>query len=92
MNKKQLAAVLAERQGLKKSEVLDLLNELVNVVDEELAKGNKVRYSGIGTFFSKVRASSKGRNPQTGKPLDLESKVVPRFKFSERLKRTTKVI
>ena len=71
-------------------EVLDLLNELVNVIDEELQKGNKVRYSGIGTFFTKKRASSQGRNPQTGEPLSLESRIVPRFQFSERLKRSTK--
>jgi DNA-binding protein HU-beta len=90
MNKKELASVLAERQGLKKSEVLDLLNELVNVVDEELAKGNKVRYSGIGTFFTKERASCLGRNPQTGAPLELEARMVPRFQFSERLKRSPK--
>ena len=90
MNKKELASVLAERQGLKKSDVLDLLNELVNVIDEELQKGNKVRYSGIGTFFTKKRASSQGRNPQTGEPLSLESRIVPRFQFSERLKRSTK--
>ena len=90
MNKKELASVLAERQGLKKSEVLNLLNELVNVIDEELAQGNKVRFSGVGTFFTKTRAASQGRNPQTDEPLSHESKIVPRFQFSERLKRSTK--
>ena len=90
MNKKELAAELAERQNLKKSEVLELINEMVNVIDEELSKGGKVRLSGIGTFFTKERASSKGRNPQTGEALALESRTVPRFQFSERLKRAAR--
>ncbi len=90
MNKKELAAELASRQGLKKSEVLELLNEMVEILDEELSQGNTVRISGIGTFFTKERASSKGRNPQTGEELKLESRTVPRFQFSERLKRASR--
>ena len=90
MNKKDLAAILAEKQGLKKSQVLDLLNDLINVVEDELGKGNEVRYSGLGTFFTKERASSKGRNPQTGEAIDLESRRVPRFQASEKLKRSAR--
>lgn len=90
MNKKDLAAVLAEKQNLKKSQVLDLLNDLIDVVEDELKKGNEVRYSGLGTFFTKERAGSKGRNPQTGEEIQLESRIVPRFQASERIKRSTK--
>lgn len=89
MNKKELAAKLAERQDLSKAQALDVLNSMIDVIDEELDKGEKVRISGLGTFFTKERASSKGRNPQTGEDLILEARTVPRFKFSDRMKRTT---
>jgi nucleoid DNA-binding protein len=90
MNKKDLAALLAEKQGLKKSQVLDLLNDLVDVVEEELSQGREVRYSGLGRFFTKERATSKGRNPQTGESIQLDSRHVPRFQASERLKRSVR--
>lgn len=90
MNKKELAAVLAEKQNLKKSKVLDILNDLIEVIEEELKEGKEVRYSGLGTFFTKERAGSKGRNPQTGEEIILESRRVPRFQASERIKRSTK--
>jgi nucleoid DNA-binding protein len=90
MNKKDLASKLAEKQGLKKSKVLDILNDLIDVVEEELGKGNEIRFSGLGTFFTKERASSKGRNPQTGESIQLESRKVPRFQASERLKRSAR--
>jgi nucleoid DNA-binding protein len=90
MNKKELAAELAKRQGFKKSEVLDLINEMVDVIEGKLSEGGEVRISGIGRFFTKERASSKGRNPHTGEALQLESRTVPRFQFSDKLKRSTK--
>tara|TARA_B100000073_G_scaffold210136_1_gene174414 strand:- start:2611 stop:2886 length:276 start_codon:yes stop_codon:yes gene_type:complete len=90
MNKKDLATVLAEKHNLKKSQVLELLNDQIDIIEEELKKGNEVRYSGLGTFFTKERAGSKGRNPQTGEEIQLEARRVPRFQASERLKRSTK--
>lgn len=90
MNKKELAALLAEKQGLKKSQVLDLLNDLIDVVEEELSQGREVRFSGLGTFFTKERATSKGRNPQTGETIQLESRAVPRFRAAEKIKRSVR--
>lgn len=86
MNKKDLAQRIATETGLKQAQVLEVLNKVVDIVEEELSEGREVRYSGLATFFTKVRASSKGRNPQTGEAIQLESRTVPRVKIAERLK------
>lgn len=86
MNKKELAQKIANETGLKAAQVLEVLNKVVDTVEQELSEGREVRFSGLATFFTKVRATSKGRNPQTGEEIQLESRVVPRVQISERLK------
>ena len=90
MNKKELAVKLANKHNMKQSKTLNILNDIVDIIDEELSNGRDVRFSGLGHFFTKERASSKGRNPQTGEEIKLSARKVPRFKASERLKRNAK--
>ncbi len=52
----------------------------------ELQAGNTVQLTGFGTFSTRERAARKGRNPQTGEPLDIPSSVVPKFKPGKNFK------
>ena len=51
----------------------------------KLEKGDKVALVGFGTFSVSKRAARKGRNPQTGKEIDIPAKNVVKFKAGSEL-------
>ena len=62
------------------------LKAFVDVVTEELKKGEKVQLVGFGTFEVSERAAREGRNPQTGKTMKIEACKAPKFKAGKALK------
>lgn len=42
--------------SMKKSDVLGVLTEMVEVMNDELRDGNKIKLSGIGTFYLNMRS------------------------------------
>ena len=55
-----------------------------------LAEGERVQVIGFGTFEVRERAARKGRNPQTGKEIDIAASKVPAFKAGKALKDAVK--
>ena len=70
MNKTELVAAMAEQTNLSKKDVEAALKAFIDVVAEELKKGEKVQLVGFGTFEVSERAAREGRNPQTGETMD----------------------
>ena len=66
MNKTELVAAIAESAALSKKDAEKALKAFVDVVADELKKGEKVQLVGFGTFEVSERAAREGRNPQTG--------------------------
>ena len=66
MNKTELVAAMAKETNLSKKDVEAVLKSFIDVVSEELKKGEKVQLVGFGTFEVSERAAREGRNPQTG--------------------------
>ena len=62
------------------------LKAFVDVVTEEMKKGEKVQLVGFGTFEVSERAAREGRNPQTGKTMKIEACKAPKFKAGKALK------
>ena len=58
----------------------------IDVVSEELKKGNKVQLVGFGTFDISQRAAREGRNPQTGDAMEIQASRTPKFKAGKALK------
>ncbi|MDF2610929.1 MAG: histone family protein DNA-binding protein, partial [Lachnospiraceae bacterium] len=65
MNKAELVAAIAEKTELSKKDSEKALKAFVDVVTEELTKGEKVQLVGFGTFEVAERPARTGRNPQT---------------------------
>jgi len=86
MNKKDLVAKLAEDAGTTKKDAEAVLNSFMDTVGEVLAKGDKISLVGFGTFETSERSARKGRNPQTGKEIDIPAKTLPKFKAGKSLK------
>ena len=86
MNKTELVAAVAEAAGLSKKDAENALKAFVNVVTDELKKGEKVQLVGFGTFEVSERAAREGRNPQTGKTMNIAACKAPKFKAGKALK------
>lgn len=64
MNKFELVSAVAEKVGISKKDSGIIIDEVVNVITETLAKGEKVQLVGFGSFEVRERAAREGRNPQ----------------------------
>ncbi len=66
------------------------VDKIVNVIFDEiisaLESGGRVELRGFGAFTVKHRPARRGRNPRTGKPVDVDEKFVPFFKTGKELR------
>ena len=86
MNKAELVAAIAEKTELSKKDSEKALKAFIDVVTEELIKGEKVSLIGFGTFEVSERAERTGRNPQTGAEMVIPASKSPKFKAGKALK------
>ena len=88
MNKTELVAAIAEQTELSKKDAEAALKAFIDVVSEELKKGEKVQLVGFGTFEVSERAAREGRNPQTGETMEIKASKTPKFKAGKAVPRT----
>ena len=86
MKKTELITAIAESADISKTDSEKALKAFVDVVTEELKKGEKVQLVGFGTFEVSERAAREGRNPQTGETMKIEASKSPKFKAGKALK------
>lgn len=85
MNKGDLVNEVAKVVGKKKL-AEDAVACVFETLTDALRKGESVTLVGFGTFKVAKRAARTGRNPQTGKPLKIKAKKVPKFTAGKKLK------
>ena len=86
MTKIELIDIVASKTGLTKKDTKALVDANLEVITEALAKGDNVQFIGFGTFKVSTRKARIGRNPSTGKEMNIpESKTVS-FKAGSKLK------
>lgn len=92
MNKTELAEKLAEKAGLSKADANKAINAMFNpesgAIAEALKSGEKVSIPGFGSFETRTREARKGRNPRTGKEIDIAASTSAGFKPGKGLKDT----
>ena len=86
MNRTELVAAMAEKTQLSKKDADLALKAFIDVVSEEMQKGEKVQLVGFGTFEVSERAAREGRNPQTGETMEIKASKTPKFKAGKALK------
>ena len=86
MNKTELVAAISEKTELTKKDSEKALKALIDVVAEELKKGEKVQLVGFGTFEVSEIAARTGKNPQTGAEIKIAACKAPKFKAGKALK------
>jgi DNA-binding protein HU-beta len=88
MNKSELISQIAESADISKKAAGDALQAFTTTVTKTLKKDGKVTLIGFGTFSASKRASRTGRNPQTGKEIQIPAKNVAKFKVGTKLAET----
>lgn len=86
MNKGELVTAISEKTNTTKKFAEESLNAFIDIVTEELKKGEKIQLVGFGTFETRNRAARKGRNPQTKEEIKIPASTVPAFKAGKALK------
>ncbi len=86
MNKSDLINTLSEETTFSKTDVARVLDSLVRVIERSLAKGEKVQWTGFGTFNVSKRAARIGINPSTKERISLPETMVPKFKPAKNLR------
>jgi nucleoid DNA-binding protein len=90
MNKTDIIDVVAKKAGMTKVAVAETLDAFQESIMEALAKGTNVTMTGFVTFKVKHRAARSGRNPQTGKPIQIPASHVVTFSAGKTLKEFVK--
>ena len=86
MNKGQLIDNIAESADISKAAAGRALDAFIDTVTNTLVEGDTVSLIGFGAFSVKERAARTGRNPQTGKEIQIAAAKVPAFKAGKSLK------
>ena len=86
MNKTELVAAIAESADLSKKDSEKALKAFIDVITDELKKGEKIQLVGFGTFEVIERAAREGRNPLTGEKMQIKASKAPKFKAGKALK------
>ncbi len=90
MNKSELVTRLSVAADLSKAEASRAVDALFSVengiISEALRTGDKVQITGFGSFEAKRREARKGRNPRTGKEIDIAPSTSASFRVGKSLK------
>lgn len=88
MNKQELVAAMAEKSGLSKVDSEKFVKAFEEATKEALGNGESIQLIGFGTFSVTERSARTGRNPQTGKEIQIAAKKVVKFKAGKALDET----
>jgi DNA-binding protein HU-beta len=90
LNKGDLVGKIAKDAEITKGQAEAAFNSLIDSVTATLKKGQKVTIVGFGTFAVAKRKARTGRNPQTGAPIKIAARKVPKFTAGSDLKKAVK--
>jgi DNA-binding protein HU-beta len=86
ITKAELVEKIAESADMAKAEAARAVDAVADCITEALTGGQKVAWSGFGSFEVSERKARKGRNPQTGEEIDIAASKGARFKAGKKLK------
>ena len=66
MEKSDIAAQVADRSGLSRTDATGAVDAVFEAVIEALARREQVRIAGFGLFATRCRPARAGRNPRMG--------------------------
>jgi integration host factor subunit beta len=86
MTKSSLIKKISIQRNLSVADATTVVDTIFEEISSSLSHGQRVELRGFGSFGLKQRQSRLGRNPKTGKAVEVESKRVMFFKAGKELK------
>ena len=84
MTKTEILSYMAEKTNLKKKEVTEFIEILVQLAYKEAKLG--FTFPGLGKLVIQQRKARTGRNPKTGEAIKIPAKKVLKFKIAKACK------
>ena len=87
MTKSELIEIISAKQKHLPAKDVELaVKQLLEIMSDALATGERIEIRGFGSFRTRQRRGRIGRNPKTGAKVDVPPKKIPFFKPSKELK------
>ena len=86
ITKKELIDRIAESTSDKRVLVKRVVQQFLDEVVEELAKGNRLEFRDFGVFECKLRKARRAQNPKTLARVDVPEKHTVKFKVGRMMK------
>ena len=90
MTKHDIVERIAKEAGIPKTTAAAAVQSLIDAVTKSLKKGDPVSFVGFGTFKIANRKARTALNPQTGAPIQIPKRRVPRFSAGKALKQAVR--
>jgi DNA-binding protein HU-beta len=86
MNTTEIIKAVASESGFSQVDTKKTVLALFKALATAMKNKEEIRISGFGTFYSRKREASTGRNPQTGKPIAIKAALQAKFRPAKELK------
>ncbi|HRK29872.1 MAG TPA: HU family DNA-binding protein [Tepidisphaeraceae bacterium] len=86
VTKKELIDRISEATTDKRAIVKRVVQQFLDEVIAELAKGNRLEFRDFGVFETKVRKKRRAQNPKTLEPVEVPEKRTVKFKIGRVMK------
>ncbi len=80
MNKTELINAISDQAGITKENAKAALEATIGSIQGAVQNGDKVSIPGFATWSASYRPAREGRNPSTGKTIQIEDRVAVKFK------------
>ena len=86
MNKSELIDAMADSADISKAAAGRALDGFIDAITNAVKNNDTVSIVGFGTFLLRERAARTGRNPKTGKTIEIAASKAPAFKAGKGFK------
>ncbi len=86
LTKADIVEAIADKIDIEKNDIKVLVDQIFEEIRKSLESGENVRLSGFGNFLLRDKSVRPGRNPKTGKEVDITARRVVSFKSGQKLR------
>ena len=86
MNKKEITSKMSREAGITWLQAEKAFRSMIEGIKDSLKKGERVTFSGFGSFEVKKRKARQGRDPRTGEIISIPNKKRIKFNPSKSFK------
>ena len=86
MTQTAIVSTLADKTGLKKSEVKSVIDAITELATVEVKKNGEFTIPGFGKLKKTNRKAREGRNPATGAVIKIPAKTTVKFSVGKAMK------